>query len=403
MFCTVTVNLRRPDGGPLAGAVVGAVVDAALIEATTDANGIATFSFASGKRVRFLCDDSRDLTGKTVIVPSNSDFFVGIFRGDASPESTSGGTAAFADITGAPSDNTALAAVLAEKADVTDLDAKLDEDLSTLDAAEAIESTDALAVTQTDITVTAPFCAGQYSYRGLAGGFFRYFNPLGESSDYNVSAILEYDNGGVFYAILDDGGSTQYISAQTIENYADIFAVDDWLDGTAEPADPQPVLTPTPTTRKVTQGLLQAAIPIRLTSRLAAPAVYNDVAAFSDSLLGVSVEAGETYDIELILYTTSVMQPLKLEFGGTASVTNFIGQWISNVASDFTAGSTSSVVTAPGTDFTATNSAEGYTTFKGTIAVNAAGTFLLRAAQESADASDTTIRSGSTLILRRIS
>lgn len=287
------------------------------------------------------------------------------------------------------------------------LASKLDSDLSALDAAEAIQSTDALAATQTDITVTAPFCAGQYSYRGLVGESLRYFNLLGESSNANFSSIADFDNGGTYYFILDSGGSTQYQSTQTIENYADIFAVDDWLDGAADPADPQPVLTPTPTTRSVTQGLLQEAIPIRLASYLAADAVYNGTAGLSITFLSVSVEAGDIYDIELRVYSTQAFSPLNMDFGGTATITNFVGDWFCAAAGSPGAQDQSARVAAPGTDFTSDGMVDAafssYFTFKGTMEVAAAGTFALRAAQQTADVSDTTILRGSTLILRRIS
>lgn len=140
-----------------------------------------------------------------------------------------------------------------------------------------------------------------------------------------------------------------------------------------------------------------------LRSYLAATVTYNNTAALASTALSVTVEAGGIYDIELAVHSTSQTIGLNMDFGGTATAANFIGQWNGYKEND-PAIFAAARVTAPGTDFNGGGNFDAvsvFTTFKGTIEVNTGGTFLLRGAQVSADASNTRILQGSDLILTK--
>lgn len=143
-------------------------------------------------------------------------------------------------------------------------------------------------------------------------------------------------------------------------------------------------------------------------SYLAATVTYNNTAALANTALSVTVEAGEKYTIELVIHSDNVTRALNLDFGGTATITNFIGEWHAIRENDPTTGATTVAmrVTAAGTDFSLSSQLDAvaaFITFRGSVEVNAAGTFLLRGAQAVAHASNTTILRGSTLILTKIS
>jgi hypothetical protein len=160
---------------------------------------------------------------------------------------------------------------------------------------------------------------------------------------------------------------------------------------------------------RATDGGVEKRIRIRdrevLRSYLAATVTYNNVDVLADTALSVTVAASGTYEIEAALHSTSAVKGLNVDFGGTATVTNFIGLWSAHVASGNEADAARyERVTAAGTDFTvaALDGAASVYRFKGSIEVNAGGTFLLRGAQNAADASNTTILRGSTLKLTKM-
>lgn len=139
-----------------------------------------------------------------------------------------------------------------------------------------------------------------------------------------------------------------------------------------------------------------------LRSYLASTVTYNNVDVLANTALSVTVAAGGIYEIELNIYSTSAVNPLKMDFGGTATITNFVGQWNAQQATDIAAGNWLGV-TAATTDFAVVpGGVDTFTKFTGSIEVNAAGTFLLRGAQQSADASNTTILRGSMLTLTKM-
>ncbi len=143
-------------------------------------------------------------------------------------------------------------------------------------------------------------------------------------------------------------------------------------------------------------------------SYLATTVTYNDTAALANTALSVTLEASGVYAIALTIHSTSVAKALNLDFGGTVGVTNFIGEWVAMLATVAFAEARTQAdrVTAIGTDFSLTADFDGISsvvTFQGSIEVSTAGTFILRGAQNVADASNTTILRGSTLIATKMS
>lgn len=148
-----------------------------------------------------------------------------------------------------------------------------------------------------------------------------------------------------------------------------------------------------------------SAPPTILRSYLASTVTYNNTATLTNTPLSVSVVAGGVYQVSLVVHETNVARTLNLDFAGTATVLNFIGQWDSRgtVSCCFTANLR---VSSAGTDYT--NGAVGgsgenaFYTFNGSVEFSSAGTFTLRAAQDAADVSNTAILRGSSLILTRL-
>lgn len=143
--------------------------------------------------------------------------------------------------------------------------------------------------------------------------------------------------------------------------------------------------------------------PSILRSYLATTVTYNNTAALADTALSVTVAPGGIYAIEATLFVTSAAVGLKVDFGGTATATNVLGEWWGRTVDD-PGVIEGSRITDPTTDFgTATfNGFAAEYTFQGSVEVNAAGTFLLRGAQNVANASNTTILRGSTLTLTKL-
>lgn len=141
-----------------------------------------------------------------------------------------------------------------------------------------------------------------------------------------------------------------------------------------------------------------------LRSYLATTVTYNANAVLANTPLSVTVAAGGIYAIELVVHSTSAAKALLMDFGGTATIANFIGEWFGRLANDV-ATSTSLLVTTAGADFNGNaldGSDETFYTFTGSVEITDAGTFLLRGAQNVSDASNTTILRGSTLTLTKL-
>ena len=130
---------------------------------------------------------------------------------------------------------------------------------------------------------------------------------------------------------------------------------------------------------------------------------YNDTAALADTALSVTVAAAGIYEIELVVNSTSAVRQLNMDFAGTATIANFVGEALVFVdGSMFSTGQ----LTSAGTDWASTMGAVagGFNVqyrFSGSVEITDAGTFLLRGAQDLANASNTTILRGSTLTLTK--
>ncbi len=175
-------------------------------------------------------------------------------------------------------------------------------------------------------------------------------------------------------------------------------------DGTP-PAGSVDVGTLAPDVVALIDSKLAAVVILR--SYLAADKVYNNVDVLANTLLSVTVEAGAKYDVELTVNSTNVARSLNLDFGGTATFNNCIGNWASwtTGASLTLVAANTLQITSPATDYTDINldglGQPSVYTFKGSIDVNVGGTFLLRGAQNVANPSDTIILKGATLMLTK--
>lgn len=91
MNCVVTLTILKPDGSPLEGVSISARVNNVSTTALTDSDGVATWSLASGSKVRFLSDSVAKLNGLSVSIPKTLTFSVGVFEADTISEADQGG------------------------------------------------------------------------------------------------------------------------------------------------------------------------------------------------------------------------------------------------------------------------------------------------------------------------
>jgi hypothetical protein len=82
MLSTVSLTIRKPDGDVLSGVSISARVGNSTTEATSDSDGLVSYSIVAGSRVRFGCDSCKALDGLTVTVPQNATYSVGTFITD---------------------------------------------------------------------------------------------------------------------------------------------------------------------------------------------------------------------------------------------------------------------------------------------------------------------------------
>lgn len=142
-----------------------------------------------------------------------------------------------------------------------------------------------------------------------------------------------------------------------------------------------------------------------LRSYLASTVTYNNTDTLADTPLSVTVAAGGIYEIELVVQSTQAVKALLMDFAGTATIANFVGTWSGLQAISGVPTTHYTQISAAGTDFNAAaldGSDDTYYTFNGSVEIADAGTFLLRGAQNAADASNTTILRGSTLVLTKM-
>jgi hypothetical protein len=139
--------------------------------------------------------------------------------------------------------------------------------------------------------------------------------------------------------------------------------------------------------------------------------VYNNDDTLTGTTLDVDVVAGGVYRVELIAHGSNAdpgSGMLKFDFAGSATFTRFGGLWESYSAANAPPVDWETLrVTAPGTDyanstFTPNGTMAGFYKFEGEMEIDDAGTFSVRASQQTAHASDTTLHAGSILILTKL-
>lgn len=148
-------------------------------------------------------------------------------------------------------------------------------------------------------------------------------------------------------------------------------------------------------------------------SYLTEDVVYNDEDTLADVVFGTddtpfggNVVSGGLYKVELNLLSTNASRALQLNFGGTANVVAVQGEWMARM--DYANGETLRIVDlATAFDPHGTvNGVDSVFQFIGSIEIGTdavdAGTFLLQGAQYAADASDTTILAGATMIITQM-
>lgn len=142
---------------------------------------------------------------------------------------------------------------------------------------------------------------------------------------------------------------------------------------------------------------------------LEADATYNNDDTLNDTALSVVVESSSKYSFEAVIHWTKAAVVPQIAFGGTATITNFICQYNAVQASDADSDNnwglrtTSSSTAYDGGTNKSDLGTDACFIARGSVEINAGGTFLVRAAQYTADVSNTTVKRGSTLILTKMS
>lgn len=140
-----------------------------------------------------------------------------------------------------------------------------------------------------------------------------------------------------------------------------------------------------------------------LKSYLAANVVYNNTATLADTNLSITVASAGIYEISAVLHSSNIARSPNVDFAGTATATNFIGGWTAHDAAQPT--TTEGLrATSLGTDFSCStcDSLDAVYQFTGTLEVSGGGTVLIRGAQHTASATNTTILRGSVLTARKL-
>lgn len=148
-------------------------------------------------------------------------------------------------------------------------------------------------------------------------------------------------------------------------------------------------------------GKLLTSPGVPVVARLSSNLSLASNATPADTALSITVPAAGNYDIDLVLHGTESAGGLRFDFGGTATVGYFVGQW-SAMLIDGTSPK-GARVTAAGTDFTDITLAGQDTiyTFRGSAEFSTAGTFTVRAAQSASNGFASVVERGSTLKLTK--
>ena len=118
--------------------------------------------------------------------------------------------------------------------------------------------------------------------------------------------------------------------------------------------------------------------------------------------LSVSVAAGRTYHFDAHLsFTDAAAGGIQAAIAGTATATNIIYDgWVVDSAANGVKGNTQATALATAVASSTTTGTAGFVEISGTITVNAAGTLLVQAAQNTSNGTATTIKRGSTFIVQ---
>lgn len=141
-----------------------------------------------------------------------------------------------------------------------------------------------------------------------------------------------------------------------------------------------------------------------LVSELSSAATYNNTSTFANTSLSVTVASAGVYQVQVNLLLTYNGEQLKVDFnGGAGTVTAFNGVW-NQARAGFPTTVSSLTVFAISTSATvgANTTDTSFATFIGTLVVNSGGTFILRAAQNATQATDSTISIGSNMVLTKV-
>lgn len=137
-----------------------------------------------------------------------------------------------------------------------------------------------------------------------------------------------------------------------------------------------------------------------LAKTLPADYVVNNDASPNETDLQVTIATTGTYDIKVMVHSKSDVRALKMNFTGTATIDAYLAHYACSDAYD------------PATVFSARRSVasslvtpsildglEVFCSINGSVEFSSTGTFILRGGQTVADASDTTMYKGSTMVL----
>lgn len=280
-----------------------------------------------------------------------------------------------------------------------------------------------IAATQGTITTSQPFVNHTATWNDGAVTFTNWKSNVTDTASAAGSLLFDFQVAGVSQGNLTKAGAATFTGTVTGSGFATAAVSTTefgYLDGVTSAIQTQmdlksplasPTFTGTPaaptaassanTTQIATTAYVQNASPH---AYLPANVVYNNTATMANTALSVTVVTSGIYKIDAMVHFTNAVKAPAVDFGGTATVTNFLGQWNGCTSSDTLCSGNGARVAAAGSDFTnlSLNGSDGYYKFTGSIEVNVGGTLVLRGSQAQADVSVTTLLQGSTLTLTKL-
>jgi len=124
-------------------------------------------------------------------------------------------------------------------------------------------------------------------------------------------------------------------------------------------------------------------------------------ATLQDTELIATVEIAE-YQFEAFLHVQSDAGGVRLAFGGTATISEYIAQYVAESATANTRLATSRITTATNNFTYGSGGSDAHILIRGSVKFTAAGTFKLQFAQKDADPSGTSLLQGSGLIMHKV-